>query len=115
MANPFSLPVADDQSASFRATLIRNRNNMRTVEGIRIKSPRKNPLNAIEHEPVPTRVLNPYACEASNKTKQRSYRKTKLKFLLQGDHMTLFYDHPVLLFFFRADFGRGHFIRDAGI
>ena len=41
--------------------------------------PRKNneegiSLNAVEHEPVPTRVLNPKASEASNKQKQRSYR-----------------------------------------
>ena len=50
----------------------------------RKKSPRKNPpekipLNAVEREPVPTRVLNPNASEASYKPKQRSYRKTKLK------------------------------------
>jgi len=49
--------------------------------GIWIKSPRKKstekiPLNAVEREPVPTRVLNPNASEV----KQRSYRKTKLKF-----------------------------------
>ena len=39
-------------------------------------------------EPVPTRVLNPNASEASCKPKQRSYRKTKLNFF----------------FFFRGDF-----------
>ena len=38
-----------------------------------------NSLNAVEREPVPTRVLNPNASEASYKPKQRSYRKTKLK------------------------------------
>ena len=38
-----------------------------------------NSLNAVEHEPVPTRVLNPNASEASYKLKQRSYRKTNLK------------------------------------
>ena len=53
--------------------------------GIRIKSPRKIPLNAIECEPVPTRVLNPNASEASYKLKQRSYRKTKLQFFFRGD------------------------------
>ena len=36
-------------------------------------------MNAVECEPVPTRVLNPNASEASYKPKQRSYRKTKLK------------------------------------
>ena len=48
--------------------------------------PEKNPpekilLNAVEREPVPTRVLNPNASEASYKPKQRRYRKTKLNFL----------------------------------
>ena len=49
--------------------------------GCRIKSPptkictEKIPLNAVEREPVETRVLNP---NASYKPKQRSYRKTKL-------------------------------------
>ena len=38
-----------------------------------------NTLNAVEREPVPTRVLNPNASEASYKPKQRSYRKMKLK------------------------------------
>merc|ERR1719154_760440 len=38
-----------------------------------------NSLNAVEREPVPTRVLNPNVSEASYKPKQRSYRKTKLK------------------------------------
>jgi len=38
-----------------------------------------NSLNAVEREPVETRVLNPNASEASYKTKQRSYKKTKLK------------------------------------
>jgi len=36
-------------------------------------------LNAVEHEPVETRVLNPTASEASYKPKQRSYRTTNLK------------------------------------
>ena len=31
-------------------------------------------MNAIEREPVPTRVFNPNASEASYKPKQRSYR-----------------------------------------
>ena len=35
--------------------------------------------NAVEHEPVETRVLNHTASEASYKPKQRSYRKTNLK------------------------------------
>jgi len=47
----------------------------------RIKSPRKKiPLNAVERLSVETRVLNPNASEASYKPKQRSYRKTKLRF-----------------------------------
>ena len=37
------------------------------------------PLNAVEREPVSTRVLNPNASQASYKPKQRSYRKTKLE------------------------------------
>ena len=37
-------------------------------------------LNAVEREPVETRVLNPNASEASYKPKQRSYSKTKLHF-----------------------------------
>ena len=36
-------------------------------------------MNAVEREPVETRVLNPTASEASYKSKQRSYRKTNLK------------------------------------
>ena len=36
-------------------------------------------LNAVEREPVETRVLNPTASEASYKPKQCSYRKTNLK------------------------------------
>ena len=35
--------------------------------------------NAVEREPVETRVLNPTASEASYKPKQRSYRKMNLK------------------------------------
>ena len=31
-------------------------------------------MNAVEREPVPTRVLNPNTSEASYKPKQRSYR-----------------------------------------
>ena len=38
-----------------------------------------NSLNAVECEPVETRVLNPTASEASYKPKQRSYRKTNPK------------------------------------
>ena len=53
-------------------------------------------MNAVEPEPVETRVLNPNAGEARHKPKQRSYRKTNLKF---------FY------FFFRGDFGRGDFVK----
>ena len=69
--------------------------------GIRIESPRENPqekipLNAVEREPVPTRVLNPNASEASYKPKQRNYRKTKLIFFS----------------FFRGDFARGGSIRE---
>ena len=33
-------------------------------------------MNAVEREPVPTRVFNPNASEASYKPKQRIYRKT---------------------------------------
>ena len=36
--------------------------------------------NAVEHEPVETRVLNPTASKASYKPKQRSNRKTKQTF-----------------------------------
>ena len=69
--------------------------------GIRINPPGKNPpekipLSAVEHEPVPTRVLNHNASEASYKPKQRSYRKTKLK---------------QIYFFFRGDFNREGFCR----
>ena len=65
------------------------------MKGIQIKSPRKQfpwknppekiPLNAVEREPVPTRVLNPNASEASYKPEQRGYRKTKLIFFFSGD------------------------------
>ena len=41
-------------------------------------------MNAVEREPVETRVFNPIASEASYKLKQRSYRKTKLK-KIRGD------------------------------
>ena len=37
--------------------------------------PEKIPLNAVEREPVPTRVLNPNTSKASYKSKQRSYGK----------------------------------------
>ena len=46
--------------------------------------PKKIPLNAVEREPVPTRVLNPNASEVSYKPKQHSYRKTKLNFFFFG-------------------------------
>ena len=36
-------------------------------------------MNAVEREPVETRVLNPTASEASYKPKQRSYRTMNLK------------------------------------
>ena len=36
-------------------------------------------MNAVEREPVETRILNPTASEASYKPKQRSYRKTNPK------------------------------------
>ena len=39
----------------------------------RKKSPQKIPLNAVEQEPVPTRVLNPNAKETSYKPKQSSF------------------------------------------
>ena len=39
--------------------------------------PKKILLNAVEREPVPTRVLDPAPSEASYKPKQRSYGKTK--------------------------------------
>merc|ERR1719154_174056 len=45
-----------------------------------------NSLNAIEREPVPTRVLNPNASEASYKRKQRSYRKTKVNKKTVGEN-----------------------------
>ena len=37
-------------------------------------------MNAVEREPVPTRVLNPNVSEASYKPKERNYRKMKLTF-----------------------------------
>ena len=36
-------------------------------------------MNAVEREPVETRVLNPTASEAGYKPKQRSYRTTNLR------------------------------------
>ena len=39
-------------------------------------------MNAVEREPVETRVLNPIASEASYKPEQRGYRKTKLKLFI---------------------------------
>ena len=39
------------------------------------KIPPKKSLNAVEREPVETRVLNPNESEASYKPKQRSYKK----------------------------------------
>ena len=36
-------------------------------------------MNAVEREPVETRVLNPTASEACYKPKQRSFRTTNLK------------------------------------
>ena len=47
--------------------------------------PKKIPLNAVEREPVPTKVLNPTASKASYKPKQRSYRKMKLIKKNRGD------------------------------
>ena len=55
----------------------------------------ENALNAVEREPVETRVLNPNASEASYKPKQRSYKKTKLK---------------KIIFFFSEEFGQGDFV-----
>ena len=57
-------------------------------------------MNAVEREPVETRVLNPNASEASYKPKQRSYRKTKL-------NKNYFY-----IFFFSGGFCSGDFIRE---
>ena len=46
-------------------------------------------MNTVEREPVPTRVFNPTASEASYKPKQRSYGKTKLKkIIIWGDYST---------------------------
>ena len=42
-----------------------------------------NSLNAVEREPVPSRVLNPTASKGSYKTKQRSCGKAKLKKIKQ--------------------------------
>jgi len=53
-------------------------------------------LNAVELEPVETKVLNPNVSEASYKPKQRSYKKTKLIFFIFS--------------FFSGGFGRGDFI-----
>ena len=62
-----------------------------------------NSLNAVEREPVPTRVLNPNASEASYKPKQRSYRKTKLIF---------FYFTFFSWGFWSGGICRGNFIRE---
>ena len=51
-------------------------------------------MKDVEREPVPTRVLNPNASEASYKPKQRSYRKTKLIFFVGGD----FYLEPIHIY-----------------
>merc|ERR1719452_359327 len=56
--------------------------------------PEKISLNAVEREPVETRVLNPNASEASYKPKQRGYKKTKLKKIF-------------ISIFFRGDFVGG--------
>ena len=63
--------------------------------------PKKIPLNVVEREPVPTRVLNLNSSEASYKPKQRSYRKVKLK-------KNIF----ILLFFFGGILVGGDFIRE---
>ena len=55
--------------------------------------PKKILLNAVERDPVPTRVLNPNVSEASYQPKQRNYRKTKLHYY----------------YFFRGDFFWGDF------
>ena len=43
-----------------------------------------NSLNAVEHEPISTRVLNPNSSEANYKPKQRSYRKNEATFFFGG-------------------------------
>ena len=70
------------------------------IKSPRKKSPRKKstqkiPLNAVERKPVPTRVYNPNASEASYKSKQRSYRKMKLK--------------KIIFLFFREDLSGGFY------
>ena len=40
-------------------------------------------MNAVERGPIPTRVLNPNASEASNKSKQRSYGKNEAIKIIQ--------------------------------
>ena len=66
--------------------------------------PEKIPLNAVEREPVPTRVLNPNASETSYKLKQRSYRKTKLHFFSRGG----FYPGTFIIVFFQSVFDSFH-------
>ena len=46
----------------------------RRFELWRKKNEADNSLNAVERKPIPTRVLNPNASEASYKPKQRNYR-----------------------------------------
>ena len=59
--------------------------------------PEKMFLNAVEREPVPTRVLNPNASSSKQRrSKQGSYRKMKLNFL-----------NISIYFFFRGDFVGG--------
>ena len=69
-------------------------------------------MNAVERNfsdwspvrPVPTRILNPNASEASYKPKQRSYRKTKpisfFRGILSGHPL------PVLLYIYLSGVGR---------
>ena len=49
---------------------------------VKKKNEAGNSLNAVEHEPVPTRVLNPNATEISYKPKQRSYRTLCIEMVL---------------------------------
>ena len=76
--------AAADWAPDYWATCRLGAGHLGTVSYLFLELWRKNnesgnSLNAVEREPVPTRVLNPNASEASYKQKQRSYRKTNLK------------------------------------
>ena len=59
----------------FMCDILMCENALDVLTGIRKKSPRKFSLNAVQHKPVPTRVLNLNASKSSYKLKQRIKKK----------------------------------------